>query len=401
MPEISNHNARVQTRTTFAQRCLPGGDGSSTRFDGHIFDLEDSSVFHEPTAPNREVNPDLSAQFGDRQVGGPGHITTVNDLQGNRGNAPSPHMIVEKAFYTEIQPNYYIPDPTGTIDDPFGSAGDYVGQQITALRVDLTQGSTAFRANCVIVKGTMSVVNQPLAGLSGQFNVAQGGSLVNAPGQLKSMIPTIDFEHIFICQPLASKTTDENNPFPIPYGPDYIPWGGIEGNPNPLGPGDASGYFSDVEFPFSSDSVALGRVSTKCSNYFRIRNKGFDPNFLTSAPQDFDWYQDLPLATPLNTPQTNFALFSRGNEQPNSNGQPWNLGNSAANDISVTDTQVVTDGTIISAGGPFNLNWVDFKYNFHNYFKHDFLHTYADSYTSNGLIGYAPRVVVKGTYLLI
>lgn len=391
---------KVQTRTTFSQRCSPGGPASARSYDGHITDLEDSSYFPQPQAPDRRVNPDLSSQFGDRQVGGPGHVTTTDDPQGNRGISPSPHLITEKAFYTEIQPQWYMPDPVGTAENPFGEMLTYNGSQQTALRVDLTQGSTAFRANCVIVRGNMTVVNQPIPGTSGQWGVQQGTSRVDDPlNNYRSIIPTMDFEHIFICQPLASKTTDGSG-WTVPYGIAPGSQYQVAGNSNPIGPGDASGYFSDVYQPYSDSSVALGRVSTKSSNYFRILNTSVNPSDPANQNIDF-YYQPLPLYRQTNTPETNYAMFSRGGSG-GANTQPYNLGNSSTSDISVTSGQVVSDGTLLE--GTYNLNWVDFKYSFKTFFQCDFTTTYSPPSTlppNPTILGYAPRVVVKGTYLLI
>ncbi len=387
MSEYSNHNARVQTRTTFSQRCAPSGPGTAQRFDGHIVDLADSSVVHEPGAGDRRLKPDLGAQFGDRQVGGPGHVTTVNDPQGNRGTSPSPHLITEKAFYTEVQPTYSVPASQ--------DLNTYTGQQMTVLRVDLTQGSTAFRANCVVVRGTMSVVNQPIAGTSGKFNLASDGFVVTQPTWTNSIIPTIDFEHLWICQPLASKTSgqvaDGGNNWPEDLDLTTV------GNSNPPGPGDAPGYFTDPIPPYSQEAVELGKISTKNSNYFRIRNKGYDPTDNPPAG-NFDWEtQELPVTTAANTPTTNYAQFSNGSSGGSGTSQPWNLGNSATSDISVVGGQVVTDGTELNQ--TYNLNWVDFKYTFRNCFLNDILATYYGD--SSQLLGYAPRVAIKGTYLLI
>jgi hypothetical protein len=387
MSEYSNHNARVQTRTTFSQRCSPSGPGSAQRYDDHIVSLEDSSVIHEPPAGDRRVTPDLGAQFGDRQVGGPGHVTTVNNPQGNRGISPSPHVITEKAFYTEVQPTYSVPASQ--------DLNTYDGQQMTVLRVDLTQGNTAFRANCVVVKGTMSVVNQPIAGTSGEFGTFQDGFTVNQPVWSNTIIPTIDFEHIWICQPLASKTTDNaGSQWPTDSELTTVD------NANPPGPGDASGYFTDPVPPYTQESVELGRVSTKNSNYFRIRNKAYEP-LQNPAAGNFDWEsQELPVAVATNTPTTNYAQFSNGigsYSQPFVNAQPWNLGNSAASDITAVGGQIVTNGTQLNQ--TYNLNWVDFRYTFRNCFVNDILATYYGG--PNQLLGYAPRVAIKGTYLLI
>jgi len=383
MSEYSNHNARVQTRTTFSQRCSPSGPGTAQRYDGHIVDLADSSVIHEPNAGDRRLKPDLGAQFGDRQVGGPGHVTTTNDVQGNRGTSPSPHLITEKAFYTEIQPSYFVP-PAAQLDD-------YIGNQKIALRVDLTQGNTAFRANCVVVRGTMSVVNQPIAGTAGKFGLASDGFVVNQPTYSNNMIPTIDFEHIFICQPLASQTTD-NAGSQWPEDSDLT----TIGNANPPGPGDAPDYSFDDVAPFTQEATELGRISTKHSNYFRIRNKAYEPTD-TPAAGNFDWEtQELPIATAQNTYATNTARFA------NVTSQPSNYGSNNSDIATAGPGQVSTDGTHYQQSS--NLNWVEFRYSFRTCFRNDvtaFFNGDQPYYTGNTYLGYAPRVAIKGTYLLI
>tara|TARA_R100000734_G_C3314774_1_gene106468 strand:+ start:64 stop:1248 length:1185 start_codon:yes stop_codon:yes gene_type:complete len=394
MPEYL-YNTNLQTRTTFSQKCLPGGNGSAQRYDGHILELEDSSVIHTPNAGDRRVNPDLGAQFGDRQVGGPNHVTTVNDVQGNRGTGPSPHLITEKAFYTEIQPNYSVPTAEVISSNPLENSG----QQITALRVDLTQGSTAFRAKCVVVKGTMSVVNQPIAGTAGKFDLASDGFVVNKPIYSNNIIPTIDFEHIFICQPLASKTSGQiaNSGDNWPVDSDLT----TVGNANPPGPGDAPSYFGDNIGEFSQAAADLGRISTKHSNYFRIRNKAYNPQD-NPAANNFDWTsQELPLATGANTINDNMAEFTRSGFEGD---QPVNLGgpNNSTNDISIVGNQIHTDGTL-EFPDTRNINWVDFKYRFRTCFINDWvaLNLYGETVGTSNFLGYAPRVAIKGTYLLI
>lgn len=390
MSEYSNHNARVQTRTTFSQRCAPSGPGTAQRFDGHIVDLADSSVVHEPGAGDRRLKPDLGAQFGDRQVGGPGHVTTVNDPQGNRGKSPSPHLITEKAFYTEIQPSYSVPDGIDSIEEGH--------VQKTVLRVDLTQGSTAFRANCVVVRGTMSVVNQPIAGTAGKFGLASDGFVVNQPEYSNNIIPTMDFEHIFICQPLASKTSgqfaDNGNNWPEDLDLTTV------GNANPPGPGDAPSYFNDPVPPYSQEAVELGRISTKSSNYFRIRNKAFEPTD-NPAAGNFNWTsQELPVSVAQNTLTTNTAVFTRtgfvGDQPPN-----LTTTSTSTADISIASDPVLTDGSLQDT--TVNLNWVDFKYIFRQCFVNDWIakNLYGETLGGPNFLGYAPRVAIKGTYLLI
>jgi len=164
-----NHKPKSQLRKALAQQCLPSGPASarqSSTFTSNPADLQDSH--NQPLTlalNNKEVMPDWGAQYGDRQVGGPGHNGQVDSQRANRGDGPQPHVVTEKAFFTEIQPTFLQNGPAGGLPNIANDLED-ISVQETYLRVDLTQEGTAFRANCVIVKGTISVINQPIAGLA-------------------------------------------------------------------------------------------------------------------------------------------------------------------------------------------------------------------------------------------
>lgn len=251
-PKKQNHKWRTQTRTSLSQRCLPTGPASAANSSslhhspgklfgngGNAGDMPLQSSANDTIRNDYLVSPDWGAQFGDRQVGGASHNTReVNHSKGNRGTHPQSHLITEKAFYTEYQPRFAQGIPGGGIPDIttpgfqdtappiqnlLSATEDELSVQKTYLRVDLTQGGTAFRANCVIVRGTMQVVNQPIAGTGGRFGITSNTIPPAPPGvgvftanegfQASStsivnnfIFPTIDFEHVFLCQPLASNT---------------------------------------------------------------------------------------------------------------------------------------------------------------------------------------------------
>ena len=405
---MSQNNINVQTRPGLIQKCVPGGPASARRYDGHITNLEDSLVDGKKQAGfDMELRPNLGAQFGDRGVGGPGHQDDLNDPQGNRMLSPQPHVIAQKSFYTEKQ-GTYITNPS---NPPFPlSAGDY---QTIGLRVDLTQGGTAFRANCVVVRGSMSIINQPIAGTAGVMGTIQDGFSVastSPPGQRHVLVPTLDFEHIFICQPLHS-LTDDTSGFPV-----NDPWYEQDpqdlidftvNNTNPPGPGSSEyeGYSPPWVTNPNGPPNTLGRIATKSSNYFRVINRGVDPE--NQAAQQFDWDMvESPLSNFSNTPNYNYAQFSY-NQAHNGVGPlgapqqvpTYTQGAATANNVDVAQQSHGTTGEIVGPPGT-NLNWVDFRYRFPNLFWSDYYNTFIDP-NPDKIIGYSPRVAIKGTYLLI
>ena len=126
-----NYKWRTQTRTSLSQRCLPTGPASAANssslhnspgklygnaINGGHMPLQSSAT--DAIRNDYLVSPDWGAQFGDRQVGGAGHQNrNVNHPKGNRGTHPQPHLITEKAFYTEYQPEFAQGIPGGGTPD--------------------------------------------------------------------------------------------------------------------------------------------------------------------------------------------------------------------------------------------------------------------------------------------
>ena len=433
-----NHKFKSQLRTAFTQQCLPTGPASarqSSQFSSNPAELEDS--FNQPITNalnNSEVTPDWGAQYGDRQVGGPGHNATADNQRANRGDGPQPHVITEKAFYTEIQPSFLENGPSGGL---IYLADDMdISVQETYLRVDLTQGGTAFRANCVIVKGTVSVVNQPIAGLAGRFNAvsstgvnvysnAATGPYIPGSGNSNFIMPTLDFEHTFLCQPLHSRTTTSQPPTgvnPVISGALADDGYTLANNNTPPDAGHAPEYgIETIEGTPLHPMSRLGLSATKSSNYLLFRNRAWESDHVVADPSTANHFNSnnyqTPLATVLNTPDTNYAMFSKRpnplSAPPVGSGQPLNQGNgSPGDDMSWSAAQVLGDGTVISnspGGGydkGYNLNWVDFKFRFRTIFPQIFMDATQGSNFYSGLssdqqLNFAPRVAVKGTYLLI
>ena len=427
-----NHKPKSQLRKALAQQCLPSGPASarqSSTFTSNPADLQDSH--NQPLTlalNNKEVMPDWGAQYGDRQVGGPGHNGQVDSQRANRGDGPQPHVVTEKAFFTEIQPTFLQNGPAGGLPNIANDLED-ISVQETYLRVDLTQGGTAFRANCVIVKGTISVINQPIAGLAGRFNAASStginvstnAALGGSSGDSNFIMPTLDFEHTFLCQPIASQTTTSNtSSITAALANDNYT---LADNNTPVPPGQApNNYFPQGVMQYNPMS-SIGRVSTKNSNYLLFRNRAWESDHpLTdqSTVNNFtsNNYQ-TPLATVLNTPDTNYAMFSNRPNPPSSppvgDGQPLNQGNgSPSDDMSWATGQALGDGSFrtnpLQGASTYNkginLNWVDFKFRLRTIFPQllfdsNTANNFYNGLSNNQQLDFAPRVVIKGTYLLI
>jgi hypothetical protein len=165
---------KIGTYPIFSQNCLPGGKTSAT-YDPTTYTYSTYNL-------NDGLQPSILAIEGDTQVGGFGYNTSSNDINGNRGTHPDPHVVTEKAFYTELEGRNKSRTPG-------------LHRNTTFLRVDLTENNKVFRHNGVIVKGSIHCTNQVLL----------SSPVWQAYWDHKDEIYGLyDFEFYFICQPLAS-----------------------------------------------------------------------------------------------------------------------------------------------------------------------------------------------------
>jgi len=251
-------NRKTPTTHTLSQRCLPGGPASAT------YDISNYTYYSENGGGNTyPLQPSILAIDGDKQVGGYLYDSSSDDTNYNRGIYPSPHVVTEKAFYTELTPEY---------TQSFGPFGpiytDFRGQ--TFLRVDLTEGGKVFRHNAVIVKGSIHCTTQ---------RHIQPSDMQNE-GSEPILYGLYDFEFYFVCQPLHSN-----------YQPEGVS---------------------------ASELTELNKLKTLYSSYFYARNRSFGDDSLTASDgvTTLGFTQQNPMlgnASSLN-PNHNWAEFALTSE---------------------------------------------------------------------------------------
>jgi len=213
-------NRKISTHNSLSQKCLPGGPQSAT-YDPSTYTYLSDNI-QSNTYP---LQPSILALDGDTQVGGYNHNSASNDPNYNRNQNPSPHVVTEKAFYTELAPNA----STNQLD-----LGSDIPRNQTFLRVDLTEGGKVFRHNAVIVKGSIHCTTQQ------HFSIYD---LNPATGPGPRLFALYDFEFYFVCNPLHSN-----------YQPDGV---------------------TDSEY------VKLDRLKTLSACYFYARNRSYGDDSLS------------------------------------------------------------------------------------------------------------------------
>lgn len=331
------------TTQQISQKCLPGGPRSAT-YDAttYTYKAENSGV-----SATSLLEPSIIAIEGDTQVGGYLYNSASGDANFNRGKYPQPHTITEKSFYTELVSEYNNPTPFGP-GQPDNNDIVYNKNLKTFLRVDLTEGGRVFRHNTVIVRGSIECTNPRFLNFSEDFGTTENPN---------TLWGTVDFEWIFTCHPLHSKTSTY---------PNY--------------------------------TEGFGRLATLNTSFLQIKNKSYGD----SGPQALIEEGTLNLFTPINTGVTNaygatFALQSEtGASSDEINVVPKILKQWPGQDevaLQMTPMSYYNGGwssdTYPLPDDNWDLNHVNFRWA---------LPWLDDTSVNHGI---SPRFAIKGTYLLI
>jgi hypothetical protein len=335
MTDFSFRFKKPHSQPILSQRCLPGGPRSATyNISNYTYPSENTPV---------TMQPNIAALDGDTQVGVHSYGISSDDTNYNRGLYPSPHVITEKSFYTEIQPG---PNSITDLYGPFAQGVQTIGQ--TFLRVDLTEGGTVFRHNAVMVKGSVFPATPRYVSSNDILNAD-----INDPQAYSTMVlnSLVDFEFYFVCPPLHS---------------NYSPEGTTP-----------------------SEFAELDKLKTAYNCYFYIRNRSFGDDQLSDVSVEGVNYNFHSVLYGGNNPSQHwaeFALLSETNSDPNGLNVVSSIQRPKAGLASDGTTYVTPYNTLFSDDPEekWDLNHVNFRLSFKPF-----------------LSSQPHRFAVKGTYLLI
>lgn len=335
MANFSFRSKKIHTQPILSQRCLPGGPRSATYdISTYTYPSENSPVI---------IQPNIAALDGDTQVGVHSYGISSDDANYNRGLYPSPHVITEKSFYTEIQPGNNL------INDIYGPGAfgiETVGQ--TFLRVDLTEGGTVFRHNAVMVKGSVFPATPRYISPQDVLSAIPTDPAAYSNSVFNSLV---DFEFYFVCPPLHSNYTPE----------------GIT----------------------PSEFTELDKLKTTYNCYFYLRNRSFGDDQLSDVSVEGLSYAFNSVLYGGNNPSqfwAEFAFLSETNSDPNGLNVVSSIQRPIPGLGSGGTTYVTPSDTLFSDDPEekWDLNHVNFRLSFEPFLSEQ-----------------PHRFAVKGTYLLI
>ena len=327
------NSRKTSTTNTFSQRCLPGGPRSAT------YDISNYTYYDENAGPQHyTLQPSILALDGDTQVGGYLYNSESSDVNYNRGTHPSPHTVTEKAFYTEVTPEF------SQTFGPFGPVYNNLRNQ-TFLRVDLTEGGSVFRHNAIIVKGSVHCTTQRTIDAQ---SMQEGDPILYG---------LYDFEYYFVCQPLHSN-----------FQPDGV---------------------SDTTYEL------LDRLKTSYNCYFYVRNRSFGDDSLTAVTGNTTTgiTQHNPIIGGQSAlePNRHWAEFALASET-GTNLDELNVVSAIQRPIPASDSSLkyvtpLQANLSSDSNEKWDLNQVNFKFAF--------------PFLNQQPFGVSNRFAIKGTYLLI
>lgn len=337
MPGLNLPKRKIGTTQQVSQRCLPGGPRSAT-YDANTYTYKADNLVNITDG----LEPSILAIEGDKSVGGYLYSSASGDSNYNRGQFPQPHTITEKSFYTELVSEYNQPGAVVFGGDPEEL---YQNRRILYglnnkpfLRVDLTEGGRVFRHNTVIVRGSIQCTNH---------RFIQFGQTLGTESNPNKLWGTVDFEWIFTCHPLHSKTTT---------------------NPN---------Y-----------TEGLGQLATLNTSYLQLKNRAYGDSGPQALIEDGTLKMFTPVSPLMGAWGANFAMQSDTGTHPDN----ISIVPKVLRQYSSEQVYEYTPYSMYFSedeNEKWDLNFVEFRFPL----------PWLDNTPVNH--GVPPRFAIKGTYLLI